>query len=70
MKQVDDKFIAALDKLILEMPPDDKDLAYAIEWMDKESVRLGMGFYQLAFNLMQKKLAENRAKEWLGDKSS
>jgi hypothetical protein len=50
------------------MSDKDSDLAEGLRWIDMQSRKNGMTFYEMAFMVLKKHVVEKRAKEWLNDK--
>ena len=61
---VDDQFIGIVDELVI-LSETDRDLADGIRWIDSQSQKNGITFYEMALMVLRKHLAEKRAKEWL-----
>ena len=67
--KVDDHFIGIVDELVI-MSESDAELAEGIRWIDSQSQKNGITFYEMALVVMRKHLAEKKAKEWLSAKLS
>ncbi len=65
--KVDDHFIGIVDELVI-MAENDAELAEGIRWIDSQSRKNGVTFYEMALLVMRKHIAEKRAKEWLNSK--
>jgi hypothetical protein len=65
--KVDDHFIGIVDELVI-MSENDAELAEGIRWIDSQSRKNGVTFYEMALLVMRKHIAEKRAKEWLNSK--
>jgi hypothetical protein len=50
------------------MSENDAELAEGIRWIDSQSRKNGVTFYEMALLVMRKHIAEKRAKEWLNSK--
>jgi hypothetical protein len=66
---VDDHFIEMIDDLVV-MSEKDSELAEGLRWIDVQSQKNGLTFYEMAMIILRKHMAERRAKEWLNDKLS
>jgi hypothetical protein len=64
---VDDHFVEMIDDLVV-MSERDSELAEGLRWIDVQSQRNGLTFYEMAMIILKKHMAERRAKEWLKDK--
>ena len=64
---VDDQFMEMIDDLVV-MSEKDSELAEGLRWIDIQSQRNGLTFYEMAMIILRKHMAESRAKEWLNDK--
>jgi hypothetical protein len=64
---IDEQFMLIIDDLVL-MSDKDSDLAEGLRWIDMQSRKNGMTFYEMAFMVLKKHVVEKRAKEWLNDK--
>ena len=60
----DDVFVKAIDELVLSSPNDSK-LKNAIKYIEKESQLRGQTLYQMIYDLMQKDIIEERARQWI-----
>lgn len=67
--KMDDKFMEMVDELV-RLADDDEELFEGIKWIDNESKKLGISFYEMFFIVLQKHLADERAKEWLNERKS
>ncbi len=67
--KMDDKFMEMVDELV-RLADDDEELFEGIKWIDNESKKLGISFYEMFFIVLQKHLADERAKEWLSERKS
>jgi len=65
--KMDDKFMEMVDELV-RLADDDEELFEGIKWIDNESKKLGISFYEMFFIVLQKHLADERAKEWLNER--
>jgi hypothetical protein len=66
---VDDQFMTIIDDLVV-MSEKDSELAEGLRWIDTQSRKNGVTFYEMALMIMRKHMAERRAKEWLKNKLS
>jgi hypothetical protein len=66
---VDDQFMEMIDDLVV-MSEKDSELAEGLRWIDAQSQRNGLTFYEMAMIILRKHMAERRAKEWLNGKFS
>jgi hypothetical protein len=64
---VDDQFVEMIDDLVV-MSESDSELAEGLKWIDLQSQRNGLTFYEMAMIILRKHMVERRAKEWLMDK--
>jgi hypothetical protein len=64
---VDDQFVEMIDDLVV-MSESDSELAEGLKWIDMQSQRNGLTFYEMAMIILRKHMVERRAKEWLMDK--
>ena len=64
---VDDQFIGIIDDLVV-MSENDTDLAEGLRWIDAQSQKNGVTFYEMALIILRKHMAERKAKEWLNNK--
>jgi len=64
---VDDQFMTIIDDLVV-MSENDSELAAGLRWIDAQSRKNGITFYEMALMIMRKHMAERRAKEWLNNK--
>ena len=64
---VDDQFIGIIDDLVV-MSENDTDLAEGLRWIDAQSQKNGVTFYEMALVILRKHMAERKAKEWLNNK--
>jgi hypothetical protein len=64
---VDDHFMEMIDDLVV-MSEKDSELAEGLRWIDAQSQRNGLTFYEMAMIILRKHMAERRAKEWLNGK--
>ena len=65
--RMDDKFMEMVDELV-RLAENDEELFQGIKWIDNESKKLGISFYEMFFIVLQRHLAEEKAKEWLNEK--
>jgi hypothetical protein len=64
---VDDQFMGIIDDLVV-MSENDSELAEGLRWIDAQSQKNGVTFYEMAMLILRKHMAERRAKEWLKNK--
>ena len=64
---VDDQFMEMIDDLVV-MSESDSELAEGLKWIDLQSQRNGLTFYEMAMIILRKHMVERRAKDWLIDK--
>ncbi len=64
---VDEQFVEMIDDLVV-MSESDSELAEGLKWIDLQSQRNGLTFYEMAMIILRKHMVERRAKEWLIDK--
>jgi hypothetical protein len=64
---VDDQFMEMIDDLVV-MSEKDTELAEGLRWIDAQSQRNGLTFYEMAMIILRKHMAERRAKEWARSK--
>ena len=64
---VDDQFMEMIDDLVV-MSEKDSELAEGLKWIDFQSQKNGLTFYEMAMIILRKHMVERRAKEWLKDK--
>jgi hypothetical protein len=60
-------FARTIDDLILSSLNDTK-LAESIRWVDMQSQKNGISFYEMAYNIIDKHMTKKRAQEWLKTK--
>ena len=66
---VDEQFMGIIDDLVV-MAENDSELAEGLRWIDAQSQKNGVTFYEMAMMILRKHMAERRAKEWLKNKLS
>lgn len=66
---VDDQFIGIIDDLVV-MSEQDSELAEGLRWIDTQSRKQGVTFYEMAMIILRKHMAEKKAREWLNNKLS
>lgn len=64
---VDDQFMMILDDLVV-MSESDSELAEGLRWIDMQSRKIGITFYEMALIILKRHTAQRRAKEWLKSK--
>jgi hypothetical protein len=52
------------------MSEKDSELAEGLKWIDLQSQRNGLTFYEMAMIILRKHMVERKAKEWLREKIS
>lgn len=60
----DENFIKIVDDLVVSAE-NDPDLAEGLKWIDMQSRKNGVTFYEMALVILKKHMAERRAKEWM-----
>lgn len=65
--RLDAEFYELVDKL-LKKAENDEELARGIAWIQEQSRRHGVSFYQEFFRVMYLKQVEERAKSWVKSK--
>jgi len=66
--KMDDKFMEMVDELV-RLADGDEELYQGIKWIDNESKKLGISFYEMFFIVLQKHLADEKAKEWFSQRN-
>lgn len=66
--KLDAEFYELVDEL-LKKAETDEELARGIAWIKTQSERHGVSFYQEFFRVMHLKQMEDRAREWVKNKS-
>lgn len=69
MQGVDDQFIELIDNLVF-MAKNDSDLAEGLRWIDAQSQKNNVSFYEMAMVVLRKHMAERKAKEWMNKRTS
>jgi hypothetical protein len=67
--KTDEEFMRMVDELVT-VADNDEELFAGIKWIDNESKKLGISFYDMFFLVLQRHLADEKAKEWLSKKSA
>ncbi len=67
--RLDDQFIRLVDELVVSAGKD-PELIRGLKWIDMQSRKNGISFYEMAFMVLKKHEAENRARQWLKNKES
>lgn len=67
--RLDDQFIRLVDELVVSAGKD-PELVRGLKWIDMQSRKNGISFYEMAFMVLKKHEAENRARQWLKNKES
>ena len=60
---VDEQFMGIIDDLVV-MAENDSELAEGLRWIDAQSQKNGVTFYEMAMMILRKHMAERR-QEWL-----
>jgi hypothetical protein len=68
-ESIDEQFIEMIDDLVV-MSEEDSELAEGLRWIDLQSQKNEMTFYEMAMTILRKHLVERRAKEWMKGKIS
>ena len=68
-KAIDEQFIEIVDDLVM-MSESDADLAEGVRWIDSQSQKNGLTFYEMVYIVTEKHMAEEKAKQWLSKKST
>jgi hypothetical protein len=66
--KTDEEFMKMVDELV-RLADNDEELFAGIKWIDNESKKLGISFYDMFFMVLQRHLADEKAREWLSEKS-
>ncbi|HEU4985337.1 MAG TPA: hypothetical protein VFT58_06825 [Nitrososphaera sp.] len=64
----DENFIKVVDDLVVSAEGD-PELAEGLKWIDMQSRKNGVTFYEMALLILKKHMAERRAKEWMKARS-
>ena len=62
--KIPESFLKIIDDLILKSENDTK-LAESIQWIDFQSRKNEVNFYEMAYNLTDRQLAKKRAQQWV-----
>jgi len=62
-------FTNSIDELILEVAPNDPHLADSVKWLDEQSKKKGISFYDMVYDVLIKHDANQKAKKWLRDRN-
>jgi len=68
-QEIDEQFVGIIDDLVV-MSESDGELADGLRWIDAQSRKNGISFYEMAMIILRKHLAERRAKDWMKSKNS
>lgn len=60
--RLDDQFIRLVDELVVSAGKD-PELIRGLKWIDMQSRKNGISFYEMAFMVLKKHEAENRARQ-------
>lgn len=63
-KDIPNQFIRVIDDLILTSENDTR-LAESIRWIDLQSQKNGISFYEMIYTITGKQLTKKRAQQWL-----
>jgi hypothetical protein len=63
-KDIPNQFIKVIDDLILTSENDTR-LAESIRWIDLQSQKNGISFYEMIYTITDKQLTKKRAQQWL-----
>ena len=63
-QEVDEQFRDIIDDLVV-MSENDSELADGLRWIDSQSQKNGLTFYEMALIILRKHIAERKAREWL-----
>jgi predicted ATP-grasp superfamily ATP-dependent carboligase len=66
-KDITNQFTEVVDDLILASENDTK-LAESIRWIDLQSQKNGISFYEMVYIVADKQLTKKRAQQWLMNK--
>jgi hypothetical protein len=66
-KGITNQFTGLVDDLILTTGNDAK-FAEIIKWVDVQSQKNGMSFYEMVYTITDKQLTKKRAQQWLSEK--
>ena len=66
-KDITSQFTGLVDDLILRSENDAK-FAEIIKWVDVQSQKNGMSFYEMVYIITDKQLIKKRAQQWLSEK--
>lgn len=64
---IDDQFMGIIDDIVV-MSEHDSELAEGLRWIDTQSRKQGVTFYEMAMIILRKHMAEKKAKDWLNNK--
>ena len=67
-QEVDEQFRDIIDDLVV-MSENDSELADGLRWIDSQSQKNGMTFYEMALIILRKHIAERKAREWLQNRT-
>jgi hypothetical protein len=63
-KDIPNQFTKVIDDLILTSENDTR-LAESIRWIDLQSQKNGISFYEMIYTITDKQLTKKRAQQWL-----
>jgi hypothetical protein len=64
-----EQFMKIVDDLVV-MAQNDSELAEGLKWIDMQSRKNGISFYEMAFIVLKKHTAERKAREWIKGKTA
>lgn len=67
--KADEEFMKMVDELV-GLAETDEELCVGIKWIDNESKKLEISFYDMFLIVIQRHLADEKAKEWLKERHS
>lgn len=66
--KMDSDFMQMVDELV-GLADKDEELSLGIKWIDNESKKLGISFYEMFFIILQRHLADEKAREWFKERN-
>jgi hypothetical protein len=66
-KHVTNQFTRIVDDLVLASE-NDEEFTEVIKWVDTQSQKNGISFYEMVYNITDKQLTEKRAQHFLSEK--
>ncbi len=67
--KADEEFMKMVDELV-GLAETDEELCAGIKWIDNESKKLEISFYDMFLIVIQRHIADEKAKEWLKGRHS